>query len=138
MKSLLLLLIFISISSFAICQNCFSKIFFSVEEPRYFVENYDSLNYYIIFEDQFFKDSISVYCDTLRIFEGEIKSSALYAKKIKLGSVSEINNVSFKFKNYSIIELQMIENKNYIRIKFGYTSKTLSITFSEKMPLYNM
>lgn len=97
----------------------------------------DTLSYYFIFESEYLKDSISVYQNGKKIFEGTITTNNVLgvAKVVKIGEVRNTTNFGLKLNDSPIITLYPIKEKFYLRVSL-INYRKISICYSKYMPYY--
>jgi len=98
----------------------------------------DTLNYYFIFENDYLKDSITIYQNDEIVFNGNISTNQVLglAKVVKIGVVRNTNNFGFKINDSSLFILYPVKNKFYIRVQYNNALKKLIICYSKYKPYY--
>lgn len=101
-----------------------------------YVEDCDSINYYILFESHFEDELVEIKVKDSIIYKGEITTGSLIAKCLNLGNKNGIENFSIKLGSLPVFTLPTFKDMNYVRVGLSRFSKTLVICYAPKLPIF--
>jgi hypothetical protein len=137
----LLLFLFLSFSIYSFGQTDINSIEIKYNDERCFgykskfVEDSDTVNYYILFESHFRNEYIEVKKNDSIVYSGDISTGSIMAELVNLGDKAKITEFSIKIGEIPNITLPVFQNMNYVRVGLNRFTGRLVICYSPKRPM---
>jgi len=134
----------LTIDSF--CQKIIDKVYINDSQDscclgfkNNLYRNSDTLNYYVIIEEKFYNDTVSVYNGDTKIFEESIFEIGDYgiAKIVKVGDVKSVTKIGIRVNsNNPVFYFNARRDIFYYRLGLSAYGDELEICYSKYKPTY--
>ena len=128
------------------CQRIIDKVFINDSQDSCCIgfknneyKNSDTLNYYVLIEEKFYNDTVTVYNGDTKIFEESIFEIGDYgvARVVKVGEVKSVKKIGIRINsNNPIIYFNVRNDIFYYRLGLSIYGDELEICYSKYKPKY--